>query len=51
MKILLMVIGVIAVIQTIIINYLLNKINALNQQIRTKERQLNYHRAMNKGRW
>lgn len=51
MKILFIVIGVIAVVQTIIINYLLNKINILNQQIRTKDRQLNYHRTINKGRW
>ena len=51
MKILLILIGVIAAVQTIIINNLLNKINILNQQIRIKDRQLNYHRAMNKGRW
>lgn len=47
MKILFIVIGVIAVAQTIVINHLLNKINTLNQQIRMKDRRLNYHRAIN----
>ena len=51
MKVLFIIIGVIAAVQTIIINYLLNKINILNQQIRTKDRQLNYHRAINNERW
>ena len=51
MTILLLIISLIAFAEGVVISNLLGKINTLNYQIRTKDRQLNYHRAMNKGRW
>ena len=50
-KIALLILLIIVFIQMMVIKSLLTNIDELNYQIRTKDRQLNYHRTMNKGRW
>ena len=50
-KIALLILLIIIFIQMMVIKSLLTNIDELNYQIRTKDRQLNYHRTMNKGRW
>ena len=49
-KIALLILLIIVFIQMMVIKSLLTNIDELNYQIRTKDRQLNYHRTMNKGR-
>ena len=51
MKIALLILLIVIFIQMMVIKSLLTNIDKLNYQIRTKDRQLNYYRAINKGRW
>ena len=48
MKIALLILLIVIFIQMMVIKSLLTNIDELNYQIRTKDRQLNYHRAINK---